>query len=213
MTMSPEIGKLSEALSKAQGIMENAIKDKDNAFLKSNYSTLTSVWNACRHALSSNGLCVIQSPEFEGEQLVLTTILSHSSGEYIKSRLPIHTKDKSSQALGSAITYARRYALAAMVGISPDEDSPEEDDGNYSNEKYTHSGKRSPSFIGKDTVSVEDKFYQTFKDIPSNELQAFIKIRPDPMKTMKNALDDIPGFRAWYTEFKNKNSRPDEYIT
>jgi hypothetical protein len=216
--MSPEIGKLAEALAKAQGIMENAARNKDNAFLKSKYSTLTATWEACRHALSSNGLCVIQSPEFEGDQLILTTILAHCSGEYIKSKLPITPKDKSSQAQGSAITYARRYALAAIVGISPDEDSEEEDDGNYNNDKYADHRKKSPnSPINKQQNvyadhfqkensddDIENDFYFTFKDLNQELLKKYISTRPNPFKIMKDALRDQNGFRIWFIETEKK---------
>lgn len=117
------IGKLAEALSKAQGEMKMAIKDSANPFFKSSYADLASVWNACRDVLSKNGLAVVQTTEIHEGSIVLKTTLMHSSGEAMSGVLPILVGDKAtSQQLGSAITYNRRYALAAMVGVAPEDD-------------------------------------------------------------------------------------------
>lgn len=124
--MSKEIGKLSGALAKAQGEMEMASKDSANPFFKSKYADLSSVWLACREALSKNGLSVIQIPTANGTSVRLTTVLSHTSGEFVSGSLTLPVKECTAQGMGSAITYARRYSLAAMVGVAPDDD----DDGN-----------------------------------------------------------------------------------
>lgn len=121
------IGKLALALSKAQGEMKGAVKDAANPFYKANYADLASVWDACRKALSSNELAVIQSSIVKDSgEIMVRTVLAHSSGEFIEGFLPVMVGDKATaQQMGSAITYARRYALAAMVGVAP-----EDDDGN-----------------------------------------------------------------------------------
>lgn len=124
--MSESINELSAALAKAQGQIEGAKKDSANPFFKSKYADLAAIWDACRKPLSDNGLSVVQMPSAGGNVAAVTTILSHSSGQWISSRLVMNlTKDTGPQAIGSAITYARRYALAAFVGIAP-----EDDDGN-----------------------------------------------------------------------------------
>lgn len=129
--MSETIAKLATALAKAQSEIKGAKKDADNPFFKSTYADLASVWEACRKALSSNELAVTQTTEIhEGGSIVLRTTLMHSSGESVSGVLPVLVGDKAtSQQLGSAITYNRRYALAAMVGVAP-----EEDDGNAASE-------------------------------------------------------------------------------
>ena len=114
-------GELAAALAKAQGQMSGASKDSSNPFFKSKYADLHSVWEACRKPLSENGLAVVQLPNRD----VLTTVLMHESGEYISSEIPILAKDNSPQALGSAISYARRYALAAIVGVYQVDDDAE----------------------------------------------------------------------------------------
>lgn len=122
---STTLNELLAALAKAQGQISNAKKDKKNPFFKSSYADLSSVWEACREPLSANGLSVIQTVEGNKEQMFLTTWLGHASGQFIKSRLPMLLTKFDAQSQGSAITYARRYALSAMVGICADED----DDG------------------------------------------------------------------------------------
>ena len=125
---SEQINELATALAKAQGEILRAIKDSANPFFKSKYADLSSVWNACRQPLSKNGLSIIQTFETEGETYLITTLV-HSSGQWIRSKLPILTVKKDAQEYGKAITYMRRYALSAIVGVSPDDD----DDGNSAN--------------------------------------------------------------------------------
>jgi hypothetical protein len=130
------IGQLATALALAQGEIEGAKKDANNPFFHSKYADLASVWDACRTALSKNGLAVVQIPGMSDDgRVTVKTILMHKSGESIDGVLsvkPIYIdKDgkevvcNDPQGIGSAITYARRYALAAFVGVAP-----EDDDGN-----------------------------------------------------------------------------------
>lgn len=122
---SESIKELATALSKCQGKMESASKDAANPFFKSRYATLAAVWDACREPMAANGLSVVQLPEVSEECVKLETILMHTSGEYISSTLVMRPVKNDPQGLGSCITYARRYALASVVGVSP-----EDDDGN-----------------------------------------------------------------------------------
>lgn len=118
--------KLALALSKAQGMMKSAKKDMDNPFFKSKYADLASVWDACREALSSNEIAVMQVPEMQGNIIGIRTKLIHSSGEYEEGFFPLAVPPTAkAQEMGSAMTYLRRYALSAMVGVAP-----EDDDGN-----------------------------------------------------------------------------------
>lgn len=126
MNRSPEINELAAALAQAQGVMEGAKKDSDNPFFKSKYADLASTWEACRVALSTFGLSVVQAPEdCDGNGIRVTTTLLHSSGQWMESTYTVPVSKDDAQGHGSAITYARRYALAAMVGVAP-----EDDDGN-----------------------------------------------------------------------------------
>jgi uncharacterized protein YukE len=120
---SASIKSLAEALSKTQAAVEGAVKGKVNPAFKSKYADLSSVWEACREALTENGLSVLQSPgEVAEGRMAMTTQLMHASGEWIRGTLTIPLGKVDAQAYGSATTYARRYALAAFVGVSPEDD-------------------------------------------------------------------------------------------
>jgi len=125
MQQTESIDKLAEALAAAQGEITGALKDSANPFFKSKYADLASCWDACRSSLSKNGLAVVQAPTTEAGETYLVTILMHSSGQSVRSSLKVQPAKEDMQALGSALTYARRYALAAMVGIAQ-----VDDDGN-----------------------------------------------------------------------------------
>ena len=88
-TQSTELNHLFEALAKAQGALDKAEKNKKNPYFKSDYSDLTSVWTACREALSSHGLSVVQGIYPINGQCFLVTTLGHLSGQWIKSYHPI----------------------------------------------------------------------------------------------------------------------------
>lgn len=131
---------LATAMAKAQAEIKAALKDSKNPHFKSSYADLTSVWDACRNALTKNGLSVIQIPNFEGEEVWLETRLLHASGESISGRYPLRPQQQTPQGYGSALTYARRYSLAAMVGVVADED----DDGNAASAPRTSYSKPAP---------------------------------------------------------------------
>lgn len=119
---SSSLAALAAALAKAQGEMEGAAKASLNPHFKSRYADLASVWDACREPLSKHGLAVLQPVRADGPKVTITTILAHSSGEWISESLTMTATQNTPQGVGSAITYGRRYGLSAMVGIAPDDD-------------------------------------------------------------------------------------------
>ncbi len=133
MTTSPEIGKIAAALAKAQGAFGKVIKES-TAKLKGKteagkvydysytYATLGDTIAAIRVALSLNEIAVLQPATFDHNQATVTTRLIHSSGQWIASDISMPVAGDKAQAVGSAITYGRRYALQAMVGLAPDDD-------------------------------------------------------------------------------------------
>lgn len=123
---SEQINELASALAKAQGEIKNASKDSSNPHFKSRYADLASVWQACREPLSKHGLAVIQTMSFSGEKPYLVTTLAHSSGQWIRSMIMLPIQKPGPQELGSCLSYCRRYALAAMVGVYQDDDDGEE---------------------------------------------------------------------------------------
>jgi hypothetical protein len=129
MQTSDQINELAAALAKAQGKIKGASKDADNPFFKSKYADLASVWEACRSELAANGLSIVQAPRataFDGGWVIeVETRLLHGSGQWMADSLTLPVGKPDAQGVGSAITYARRYALASFVGVAP-----EDDDGN-----------------------------------------------------------------------------------
>jgi hypothetical protein len=120
---SPELDQLATALALAQGSMQGAVKDRTNPAFKSSYADLASTWDACRVALSSNGLAVSQHPgRLEDGSVTVTTMLLHRSGQHITSICSALPRDASPASVGSVVTYLRRYGLAAAVGVSPEDD-------------------------------------------------------------------------------------------
>jgi hypothetical protein len=124
---SPTLGALAKALAKAQGELEDAKKDAINPHFKNKYASLSSVRAAITPAFSKNGLAVTQLNEPHGDAGVcVVTLLMHESGEWIQSKLFVPATKRDAQGFGSALSYARRYALAAIANIATDDD----DDGN-----------------------------------------------------------------------------------
>lgn len=126
MNKSESIAELSKSLSKFQGNISAVKKDASNPFFKSKYATLDTIWESIRKPLSDNGLSVIQSLDYIDGKSMLETTLLHTSGEWISGKQYVNPEKDSPQGLGSAITYARRYSLSAILGIVSDEDDDAE---------------------------------------------------------------------------------------
>lgn len=185
--MSPTISELAKALCKAQGKMKHAIKDANNPFFRSKYADLASVVDASRPALTENGLSIVQYTEGN----VLYTMLLHSSGEWIRGHIELkpmrQVKDKGweisedPQSYGSCITYARRYAMAAITGVAT-----EDDDGNAATGRTA-------------TPATDEK--------PAVALDAAVLVTLDAAKTMDElakAWNAIPvGSRHAYAQAKD----------
>lgn len=129
MQWSPTVGKIGLAISKIQAELRPAKKDSTNPFFKSRYADLESVWEAIRDLCATHEVAVIQMPGtlFEDGEMwtTLDTMLIHSSGEYVQGCQPLFLKSQDPQAQGSAITYARRYCLAACLGVVQSDDDGE----------------------------------------------------------------------------------------
>lgn len=140
MNTSENINELAAALAKAQGEITGALKDSANPFFKSKYADLASCWDACRLPLSKNGLSVVQGMQVVEGHLYLITRLLHATGQWVSSTTPVTPKDDTPQGMGSALTYARRYALTAMVGVAQ-----VDDDANAASGKVSH-GNGTPAY-------------------------------------------------------------------
>ena len=127
MNRSDSIAALAAALAAAQAELRNPVFDSQNPHFKSRFASLATVRDAITPTLSRHGLSVMQlaTNDADGRPCV-ETILAHASGEWVSSTLTVPAGKNDAHGAGSAITYARRYALMAIVNVVGDED----DDGN-----------------------------------------------------------------------------------
>lgn len=129
MRHSEQIDQIAKALSAAQAQIKIAKKDSYNPHYKSRYADLASVWEACREALTANGLAVIQSANTVDGGVRVSSMLAHTSGQWFADELIMPVGAGGPQAVGAAIRYGRRYALEALAGVAPDEDDAESAEG------------------------------------------------------------------------------------
>lgn len=122
MNKSESIKELATALCKFQGAVEKIKKTTTNPFFKTKYANLADILDVIREPLSDNGLSFVQFPKGQHE---LETMLMHTSGEWMSETYQMTPIKNDPQGLGSVITYQRRYALGAILGLNIDED----DDG------------------------------------------------------------------------------------
>lgn len=175
MNTSNSIGALAKALAAAQGKLKGAVKDANNPFFKSKYADLSSVWDACRAALSENGIAVIQAPKTVDATVTVETLLLHESGEWASESLSATAKDDSPQSIGSTVTYLRRYGLASMVGVAPEDDDAE------SAQPRAHAPPSAKPSAARQTVDAADKAYQAklarlkaLADLHQGNFKAFV---------------------------------------
>jgi len=117
---------LNKALAKCQGEIIPASKDSDNPFFKSKYADLSAILEAVRKPLQNNGLSITQTTKYENQIIILITTLRHESGEEVSGEYPVIPLKQDPQGFGSALTYARRYALQSILMVAAEDD----DDGN-----------------------------------------------------------------------------------
>lgn len=159
MTRSEEIKDFAAAFCLVQAEVEGAKKDSENPHFRSKYADLASIWDACRGPLTKHGFSVIQSPRLVGGgenswiAEVETTIL-HKSGQFLSDVIAIPVTRADAQGVGSAVTYARRYALSALVGVAPEDDDGEGAVARGSAEEATPKPLPRRNELGRTTVKV-----------------------------------------------------------
>jgi len=209
MEHSTQLNELAPALAKAQSEMGGAVKESANPFFKSKYADLTSVWKACKDALHSNGLSVIQSPVDSEGRIGVSTMLLHTSGQWVRDSFTLGVKKENDpQADGSSITYARRYALAAFVGVCPADDDAEGAMSRKSPNKAPKSankptsakprGKGSPP---ADTLSMKDiRKLAASKGLVEDDLQRFMDWYEKDMPMTQGMAKDLT--KNWDMHFQ-----------
>jgi hypothetical protein len=161
MKTSEQINEIATALSKAQGIIQNPAKDKDNPFFKTKYADLAEVLSVIRSAFPENGLALIQTPfTADNGNIGVTTLVTHSSGQWMSDSIDIPAQGKNmAQESGSVITYLRRYSAAAFAGVAQ-----EDNDGNLGKGKADNTAP---------IVNLKDKQVITFDQV--EQIKAMIK--------------------------------------
>lgn len=141
MIMSDETNEIFKAIFMMQSNLVHANKDSNNPFFKSKYADLTACIDAARPHLANNGLAVVQFPTIANnpDHCALTTMITHSSGQYVSNVMEMKPVKNDPQGIGSCITYMRRYAFAAAVGLGQ-----QDDDGNAASGRQEKSKPADP---------------------------------------------------------------------
>lgn len=119
---SENLAPLAKALSAAQGELNDATKSSINPGFKSKYADLAEILQTIRPVAFKHGLSFVQKVGYTDGLASVETVMMHSEGGSISSILHVPVTKKDAQGLGSALTYGRRYSIAAMFGISQDDD-------------------------------------------------------------------------------------------
>lgn len=179
---SNSIKELAQALSIFQGKIGNVGKDAVNPFFKSKYASFEKIITTIKPVLTECGLAYSQFPHGDNG---LVTMIMHSSGESITSLAKFYPKDNSPQALGSAITYMRRYALSAALGLATEND----DDGNEATHKVSDSAQNdSPGIDKKEFDAIYDNY--AFGNHEVNP-DMYIKMSPEQKEDIQKVKRSI----------------------
>ena len=189
-TTSPEVGELFGALAVAQGAMAHAEKSRINPAFKQGdskgtpYATLADCISACRAPLSAANLAVMQPVKVGPGGVTVSSILGHSSGQWLRMDIAIPLGQVDAQKIGSAITYGRRYGLCALVGIAPDDD----DDGGEAT-------KAAPPARAPFSTSAKDRLTKSLHRLTAAKKVAGHKI-DGKAPTAAGVLAELMGDRA-----------------
>ncbi len=205
MNKSESITNLIGALTTFQGKMTAVKKDATNPFYKSKYATLDTIWETIRKPLSENGLSIAQTMNLLDGKSVLETTLYHTSGEWINGTQLVNPVKDDPQSLGSAISYARRYSLSAILGIVADED----DDANVATKPEPKQSVKATS-QSTETKSVDateaqiKKIYATAKEkqLSSEEAKEYIKRKFNKTSTKELTQQEASTMIEYLNEIK-----------
>jgi hypothetical protein len=122
MNTSETINEIAGALAKAQAEIQNVVKDAKNPHFKSDYATLDAITDTVRPVFAKHGLAVVQMPSYADGIVTVETLLTHSSGQWIRGATAAPIAKADPQGVGSACTYLRRYSLAAIAALAQTDD-------------------------------------------------------------------------------------------
>lgn len=189
---SESINELSAALATAQSQMDSAKKRATNPHFKSKYAKLEDILGACLPSLNENGLSISCTPCLvDGNDMMVCTLM-HKSGQYLRSGMRLINPKGDMQGFGSACTYAKRYMVASVVGLSIDEN---DDDGNAcaNDRKITAAQAKMledrMNVIDPDAVSktLAKWNLNSLKDLPAEHYAPLLKSITERENATKNA--------------------------
>jgi len=186
---------LVKALAKAQGEFPEIPKDRTNEYFKSKYATLDAVISATRDPLVKNNIAVTHAFTSNENGPCVTTTLRHESGETIESSIPVNAGDKM-QALGSAITYAKRYNLCALLNVTADED----DDGNAAQPQKDTKRKSPAKNAAKKAPAKSEKKPLTNEELIERATGSFK--RAENHEQLMEAINKVGDSRDFFKEFE-----------
>lgn len=192
----PDNAEIAAALCKAQQDMDNAKLNKTNPHFKSKFADLVSIRDASLKTMTKNGLSICQYTRIDDGNLVLVTRLQHSSGQFLEGEYPLPNMVNDPQKMGSALTYARRYCWAAMLGISADEDDDANAAQNADNSRMR--SKDDPNWTGplnKTTLkaAVREAGSEIMACTDSAQLEAYLASK-EYRDIADQCMSDLPSF-------------------
>jgi hypothetical protein len=180
MKHSDQLDQIAAALAKAQAAIKDAAKDKAGYGYK--YADLAAVLQIIRPALTAQGIAVLQDTQTLGEAVAVSTRLVHASGQWLESEplaMVVELKKGLShaQCVGSVVTYARRYSLAAMVGLAQ-----EDDDAATDRESAATAERVQKALDAALAAGGRDGALLAWKGLPEADKAAFGKARLDAFR-------------------------------
>lgn len=182
MKRSEDIKEIAPALAAAQLKIGLAKKTSSNPHYKSKYADLAEIWETCHGALNEQGICIVQAPEVKEESVTVETALIHSSGQWMSCDIIIPLGKPDAHGIGSAITYGRRYGLASLVGVCP-----EDDDGNAASESVVDLGKEWEPRLSKAAESGLEALAREWNAMPAAAQKACQPIKAALKRVATNA--------------------------
>jgi hypothetical protein len=206
---SPTIGKLAMALARVQKVLKQPTKGADNPFFKSKYADLHEVWAAASVLLATEGVAVVQSPSFRTAQTsggspanpvvktigvvsISTTLIHGESGEWMTNVLKGTTENIGPQAIGSAISYFRRYSLQPLLMLTPDDGSDDDAEKAEGRSAAPTEDKPTADDIAKHTAAIKGAItLESLKTVYANIPEAHRKVFNKLVNARKGAIEAL----------------------
>lgn len=213
---SENLDKLIPALIKAQGELQHAAKASSNPHFKSKYADLATVLDTCKPVLQANGLAITHQRMSTMDAEHLVTTLWHSSGQYLSSTSRLMPTKQDPQGFGSAMTYARRYDLSALIGLASDDDdgnaASSSNGGGVANENTKNLGKafKSAALRNEFVKNVESAFERALNLSELVDLMEVYRPKFDEMKAGGNEYDlmALESLRLGYVTIRKRLEKP-----